>query len=165
MSDFSLSMNDDVILCTTCTHFRGLKCDLRIDNSSSTVIVSGVGHTIWREDFSPVVARILFLQYVRLADSQVIDSYTNECADGRSRADECIYLPTRDGPVADIMKQTLSQETLISSNIGYDLPVYTSTSIVNRIETQQDRNNMPPQMNVSRQLTTLKLNLGWSNSR
>ena len=34
-------MNDDVIRCTT--HFRGLKCDLRIDNSSSTVIVSGVG--------------------------------------------------------------------------------------------------------------------------
>ena len=142
MSDFSLSMNDDAIRCTT--HFRGLKCDLRIDNSSSTVIVSGVGHTIWREDFFPVVARILFSQYVRLADSQVIDSYTNECADGRSRADECINLPTRDEPVADILKQPLSQEPLISSNIAYDLPVYTSTPIVNRIETQQDRNNMPP---------------------
>ena len=105
-----------------------------------------------------MVARILFSQYVRLADSQVIDSYTNACADGRSRADECINLPTRDEPVADIKKQPLSQEPLISSNIAYDLPVYTSTPIVNRIETQKDRNKIPFQIILSRKLTTWKRN-------
>ena len=112
------------------------------------MIVSGVGHTIWRKDFFPVVARIIFSQFVKLADSQVIDSYSKERADGKSRADECKHLSTRDEPVADIMKQLLSQEPLISSNIAYDLPVHTSTPIVNRIETQQDRNNMPPQMKL-----------------
>ena len=40
MSDFSLSMNEDMIRCTT--HFRGLRCDMKIDNSTSTMTVSGV---------------------------------------------------------------------------------------------------------------------------
>ena len=67
VSDFSLTMNNDVIRCIT--HFRGLKCDMIIDNLNSTVPVSGVGHNIWREDFFPVVARLLFAQYVKYADS------------------------------------------------------------------------------------------------
>ena len=135
-SDFSLSMNDDVIRCTT--HFRGLRCDMKIENSSSTLTVSGVGHKIWRDEFFPVVARILLSQYVQLAESQLFDSM-NECADGRSRADGCTKAPTRRQPPAEII-QPLSRITAL--NAAYDSPVYTSTPIPNRTETQQNRINM-----------------------
>ena len=84
MSDFSLLMHDDVIKCTT--HFRGLKCDLRIDNKTSSVTVSGIGHNIWREDFFPVVARLLFAQYVKYADSQIYASFNDNCGAERKEA-------------------------------------------------------------------------------
>ena len=137
MSDFSLSMNEGVIRCTT--HFRGLRCDMKIDNSTSTLTVSGVGHKIWRDEFFPVVARILLAQYVKLAESQLFECI-NECADGRCRADQCVKASITRRPPAEII-QPLSRFT--ASNAAYDSPVYTSTPIINRTETQQNRNNMP----------------------
>ena len=128
-SDFSFIMEGDVLRCTT--HFRGLKCDLKIDNSASTVTISGVGHQIWREDFFPVVAKILFAQFVKLADSQVYESFDNECTDERKNTDECTTDPTREEHFAGM--QPLSQAQLTASRIAYNLPVYTSTPIVNRI--------------------------------
>ena len=136
---FRLSwMEDYVLRCTT--HFRRLKCDLKIDNSASAVTISGVGHQIWRENFFPVVAKVLFAQFVKLADSQVYESFDNECTDERKNADECTTDPTREEHFAGM--QPLSQAPLTASRIAYDLLVYTSIPIVNRLETQQDRINM-----------------------
>ena len=101
VSDFSLTMDNDVIRCIT--HFRGLKCDMNIDTCASTVTVSGIGYNIWRDDFFPVVARLLFTQYVKFAESQVIESYTNGDADDRSKADECTNDPIRENHVPETM--------------------------------------------------------------
>ena len=131
VSDFSLTMNNDVIRCIT--HFRGLKCDIRFDNLNSTVTVSGVGHNIWREDFFPVVARLLFAQYVKYADSQVLESTVND----NYRAN---------GPKKG--KQPRSQD-LLTDNIK---PIHTSTPIVNRMETQQDRLNSPPVSEIMKKI-------------
>ena len=95
--------------------------------------ISGVGHQIWREDFFSVVAKILFAQFVKLADSQVYESFDNECTGERKNADECTTDPTREEHFAGM--QPLSQAPLTTSRIAYDLPVYTSTPIVNRLET------------------------------
>ena len=81
MSDFSLTMNNDAVRCIT--HFRGLKCEMKIDNLTSTVTVSGVGHKIWREDFFPVVSRLLFAQYVKYADSHILERGTSRQRSGK----------------------------------------------------------------------------------
>ena len=113
-SDFSLIMEDDVLRCTT--HFRRLKCDLKIDNSASTMTISGVGHQIWRQDFFPVVAKILFAQFVKLADTQVYESFDNECTDERKKVDECTTDPAREKHFAGM--QPLSQAQLTASRIA-----------------------------------------------
>ena len=116
MSDFSLIMEDDVLRCTT--HFRRLKCDLKIDNSSSTVIVSGVGHNIWREDFFPVIARLLFAQFVEFADSHVCDFFVDERADGRSKAlDKCTIDPTKAKRITEVVQQALRKDRLQLQNL------------------------------------------------
>ena len=76
----------------------------------TTVTISGVGHQIWREDFFPVVAKILFLQFVKLADSQVYESFDNKCPDERKNANECTTDPTREEHFAGM--QPLSQAPL-----------------------------------------------------
>ena len=83
--------------------------------NASTVTLSGVGRQIWREDFFPVVVKILFAQFVKLADSQVYESFDNECTDKRKKADECITDPTREEHFAGM--QPLSQAPLTASRI------------------------------------------------
>ena len=150
-------MDNDAIRCIT--HFRGLKYDMKIDNCASTVTVSGVGHNIWRDDFFPVVARLLFTQYVKFAESQVIESYTNEGADDRSKADECTNDPTRENHVAETMQQLLLQDQLTASKVAYELPVYTSTPIVNRMETQHDRINTPAVSEIIKKIGQMETEL------
>ena len=157
MSDFSLTMDNDVIRCIT--HFRGLKCDMNIDNCASTVTVSGIGHNIWRDDFFPVVARLLFTQYVKFAESQVIESYTNGDADDRSKAGVCTNDPIRENHVPETMQQPLSQDQLTASKIAYELPVYTSTPIVNRMETQHDRINTPVVSEIIKKIDQMETEL------
>ncbi|MEW8547726.1 MAG: GDSL-type esterase/lipase family protein [Candidatus Thiodiazotropha sp.] len=164
-SDFSLVMEDDVLRCIT--HFRGLKCDLKIDSSTSTVTISGVGHKIWREDFFPVVARILFAQFVKLADSQVCESFVDECTTDHTR-EEPYAEHTREQPYAEHTReqpyagmQTLSQAhaLLTTSKMSYDLPVYTSTPIANRLETQQDKLNLQPVFEIINRLDRMESDL------
>ena len=158
MSDFSLIMEDDVLRCTT--HFRGLKCDLKIDNSSSTVIVSGVGHNIWREDFFPVIARLLFAQFVEFADSHVCDSFVDECADGRSKAvDKCTIDPTKAERISEVVQQASSQGPFTASKLTYDPPVFTSTPIINRTEARPDISHMPSAYEIIKKIDHMESEL------
>ena len=105
-----------------------------IDNLTSTVTVSGVGHKIWREDFFPVVSRLLFAQYVKYADSHILESTTNQqWVIDRTKTDDCAKGLTRN--------KTVSQDILTASKMK---PVHTSTPIVNRIDTNHDKSNSPP---------------------
>ena len=140
MSDFSLTMNNDAVRCIT--HFRGLKCEMKIDNLTSTVTVSGVGHKIWREDFFPVVSRLLFAQYVKYADSHILESTTNQqWVIDRTKPDDCAKGLTRN--------KTVSQDILTASKMK---PVHTSTPIVNRIDTNHDKSNSPPVSEIIRRI-------------
>ena len=55
--------------------------------------------------------------------------------------------------------QPLSQAPLTASRIVYDLPVYTSTPIVNRLETQQDRINMQPAFEIIKRFDRMESDL------
>ncbi|MCG7878422.1 MAG: hypothetical protein N0C90_19140, partial [Candidatus Thiodiazotropha endolucinida] len=146
-SDFSLSMEDNVIRCVT--HFRGLKCDMRIDNMALTVTVSGVGHKIWREDFFPVIARLLFAQYVQFADSQINETYASQCMTDGKNAELCGADPSSAVKIRKIALQ--KQAPLTTSKID-DPPMYTSTPILNRTEPQQERINMQPALEIIKRL-------------
>ena len=132
---------------------------MNIDNCASTVTVSGIGLNIWRDDFFPVVARLLFTQYVKFAESQVIESYTNGDADDRSKADECTNDPIRENHVPETLQQPLSHDQLTASKIAYELPVYTSTPIVNRMETQHDGINRPVVSEIIKKIDQMETEL------
>ena len=88
----SLCMECDGLKCST--PVRGLKCDLAINNSTSTVKITGVGHRIWRENFFSKLAKTLFMQYVKETDSQVNDIHVKECthATRPKVSEKCISL-------------------------------------------------------------------------
>ena len=72
ISDFSSSIEYDetknIYKCTT--HLRNLKCHIKLDGNSRSVVVSGVGRIHWRKNDFPRVARIIFKQYVQKSESQ-----------------------------------------------------------------------------------------------
>ena len=152
MSDFSLLMHDDVIKCTT--HFRGLKCDLRIDNKTSSVTVSGIGHNIWREDFFPVVARLLFAQYVKYADSQIYASFNDNCGAERKEASnrESATVAIGTEQTAESTPQPPAKGPLTTSKHSYGPPVYTSTPIVYRAEAHQDIRSIPSGLEIMQKI-------------
>ena len=45
-----------------------LKCDLKLDSSSKTVIISGVGRIVWRKKCFPRITQAIFKQYVFLSE-------------------------------------------------------------------------------------------------
>ena len=45
-----------------------LKCDLKLDCSSKTVIIAGVGRIVWRKECCPRITRPTFKQYVYLSE-------------------------------------------------------------------------------------------------
>ena len=44
-----------------------LKCDLKLDSSSKTVIIAGSGRIVWRKECFPRITRAIFKQYVFLS--------------------------------------------------------------------------------------------------
>lgn len=125
---------------------------MKIDNTTSSVTVSGVGHRIWREDFFPVVARILFAQYVKFADSQLNETHVSQCIPDVKNTETyaCGIDPSSAVNIGHIGLQI--QAPLTASKLAEDLPIFTSTPIMNRPEPHQDRINMQPALEIIKRL-------------
>ena len=61
-ADYSQNIYDDEsnFISTCYKHVKGLKCEMRIDGNLNIVTVSGVGHRLWRKEYSPKVAFFFF---------------------------------------------------------------------------------------------------------
>lgn len=68
------SNNRAIFNCTT--HVKSLRCDIKIDYNCRNVVISGVGRIVWRNEQFPRIARVLFVQYVQMSDSQLMESRT-----------------------------------------------------------------------------------------
>ncbi|MCU7800228.1 MAG: hypothetical protein KZQ70_08815, partial [gamma proteobacterium symbiont of Lucinoma myriamae] len=125
LADFSQSIvnkeSSHVLKCIT--HVNGLKCEFQIDNDLNTVIITGVGHKMWREYVFPKVTKILFRQYVEETDSQVCESQIEELETVRNHEE----VPQEKSAV------TYGQH---SCNVNADIPMLTSTPIAQRSDNQ-----------------------------
>lgn len=72
LADFSgnIKIDETNKLAKCFTHVRGLKCEICVDIKSYSLTISGVGHRLWRKEYFPKVALLLFKRYVYEADSQ-----------------------------------------------------------------------------------------------
>lgn len=114
-ADFSDSLKynelQSVFKCTM--HIKGLKCDVKVDNTTNMVTVTGVGRLIWRGEYFPKITQTLFRRYVQEADSQVLDSQTEESQAIQSPV-ECVSF---------------------MNNLTSELPTCTSTPIASNQDT------------------------------
>ena len=70
LADFANRIQKDNSNCSyTCSmQFQMLKCDLKLDSSSKTVIIAGVGRILWRKDCFARITRAIFKQFVFLSE-------------------------------------------------------------------------------------------------
>ena len=113
---------------STCfAHVKGLKCGISIDRKSDIVIITGVGHRPWRTECFPKMATFLFKRYIQEADSQfgAEDSTDNDKDEER----EYRYVQS--------FVQTQTDICEVKSN----LPIFTSTAIIQRPERTESQNS------------------------
>ena len=79
-ADFSPNIRDceNNAILTCYTHIKGLKCEKHNDRNLNSVVISGVGHMLWRKDYFPKVTICLFKRYIKDADSQLYGNGAGE---------------------------------------------------------------------------------------
>ena len=143
LSDFSSSIECDetrrIYKCTT--HIRSLKCDLKLDGNSKNVTVLGTGRILWRKDYFPKLARIIFKHYVQISESQLGQSLIESSQCDVLTAEK---VEVKNGESANTVQVVFSSTPLIqrkdsqtaSGENTIQPPVFNSTPIVPRLNTQ-----------------------------
>lgn len=130
LADFSenIKINETNKVAKCFTHVRGLKCEICVDIKSYSLTISGVGHRLWRKEYFPKVALLLFKRYVYEADSQfgAEDEYQQNVAQSQTEPSE--------------------METF---HLNADNPVFTSTPIIQRPGDSQNSRNSSAQNSTS----------------
>ena len=126
LSDYSSSIDCDeanrIYRCST--HVRSLKCEMKLDGKSKNVTVTGVGRIMWRKDYYPRIAKIIFKQYVQKSENQLGGSLIDS-----SQCDILTAEKVEENPLAEKVEEN-------SKSVNTVQVVFSSTPLISRKNNQ-----------------------------
>ena len=135
LSDYSSSIDCDeanrIYRCST--HVRSLKCEMKLDGKSKNVTVTGVGRIMWRKDYYPRIAKIIFKQYVQKSESQLGGSLIDS-----SQCDILTAEKVEENPLAEKVEEN-------SKSVNTVQVVFSSTPLISRKTNQTINSDNPMQ--------------------
>ena len=76
---------------------------MKLDGKSKNVTVTGVGRIMWRKDYYPRIAKIIFKQYVQKSESQLGGSLIDS-----SQCDILTAEKVEENPLAEKVEENLT---------------------------------------------------------
>ena len=164
LSDFSSSIDCDetnqIYKCTT--HIRSLKCDMKLDGKSKSVAVTGIGRIMWRKEFFPGIAKIIFKQYAKksenyldgsLAQSSQYDVLTAEKVENNPQPTDTVQVVFSSTPlIGRKNNQTVNCDSTVQPPCTPIVPQVDRQTTVRRPDTQPNC----PQSTSTDTMTTVR---------